>query len=151
MPTGSTRSVGPPGGVSTVTFYPSFRVPRETLSDGLTTGCAEAWGSDVQEADVLRIPGDKGSARLDVLPHQHAEQLVGGRGVVEGDLQQDPFVGIHGRVPELAVIHLAEALEALDGLFLGQLAARGLSGLDETVTFAVGVGVLEVVLAPLDL
>src|SRR4051794_14841917 len=102
MPTGSTRSVGGPGGgVSTVTVgavLPADRdgVPRETLRSQATTERI----SDVQEPNILRVTGDKGSARLDVLAHEHTEQLVRGRGVVESDLQQDPLVRVHGRVPQ---------------------------------------------------
>ena len=42
--------------------------------------------SHVEEADVLGVAGDEAAAGLDVLAHEDAEQLVGGRGVLEGDL-----------------------------------------------------------------
>src|SRR5579875_2675519 len=39
--------------------------------------------SDVQEPHVARVADDERAPRLDVLPHEHAEQLVRRRGVVE--------------------------------------------------------------------
>ena len=46
-------------------------------------------GSDVKEADVLRVALDERATLLDVLAHQDREHLVGPRGVLQGDLQQD--------------------------------------------------------------
>src|SRR4051794_11675761 len=42
--------------------------------------------SDIEEPDVLGVALDEAAARLDVLAHQHAEQLVRRRGVVQGHL-----------------------------------------------------------------
>ena len=79
--------------------------------------------SDVKEPDVLGVADDERPARLDVLTHEHAEQLVGGRRVVEGDQAQDPVGGIHRGLPQFLGVHLAEALVALDRILLGELAA----------------------------
>ena len=54
----------------------------------------------VEEADVFRVAGDERTAGLDVFAHQHAEQLVRGRGIIQGDLQQDPVGRIHGGLPQ---------------------------------------------------
>src|SRR3954453_6416749 len=84
--------------------------------------------SDVEEPDVFGVADDEGPPGLDVLAHQHAEQLVRGGRVVEGDQPQDPVGRVHRGLPQLLGVHLAEALVALDplGLLLGQLAPAGL-------------------------
>src|SRR3954452_10758267 len=80
--------------------------------------------SDVEEAEVLSIALDERAPLLDVLTHQHREHLVGLRGVLERDLQQQPVVRVERGVPQLVGVHLAEALVALDRVVLGQLLAR---------------------------
>src|SRR3712207_7523883 len=45
---------------------------------------------------------DEGTACFHVLAHQHAEQLVGGRRVVQRHLTQRPGGRVHRRVPQLA-------------------------------------------------
>src|SRR5690349_23726578 len=97
MPTGSTRSCA---GTSTT--------ERQPLSD-------------VQETNVLGVAHDEAAPRLDVLAHEHAEQLVRGSRVVERDLEQDALGRVHGGVPQLPGVHLAEALEALDPVVLVDL------------------------------
>ena len=47
------------------------------MLDGGYRPAPSASRSDVQEPDVLGVAGDERAARLDVLAHQHAEQLVG--------------------------------------------------------------------------
>src|SRR5699024_5065359 len=64
---------------------------------------------DIQEADVLRVLLDEVAAGLDVLAHQHGENLVRGGGVIHGDLAQRAAVRVHGGVPQLGVVHLAQA------------------------------------------
>ena len=51
--------------------------------------------------------------RLDVVAHQDREHLVGDRGLLDRDLQQRALRRVHGRLPELLGVHLAEALEPL--------------------------------------
>src|SRR5688572_28954974 len=107
--------------------------------------------SDIQEPDVLGVAGDEAAAGFDVLAHEDAEQLVGGRGVLDGDLQQDAGLGVHGGLPQLLGVHLAQALEPLDRVVL-HLAARLGGEPDGRFLLAVGVDVLVAVLAaPLDL
>src|SRR6185312_17352978 len=65
-----------------------FRVSRESL--GYSSGGLAGERLDVQEPHVLGVARDEGAAGLDVLAHQHAEQLVGLRGVVQGHLEQHP-------------------------------------------------------------
>ena len=64
----------------------------------------------------IQVPGFEG-IRLDELPprfhrvaHQDGEQLIRVRRVFNVDLQEAAPLGIHGGFPELARIHLAEAL-----------------------------------------
>src|SRR3954447_3649620 len=56
---------------------------------------AHPTGSDVQEPDVLGVALDERATTLHVLAHQHAEQLVGDGGVVQGDAQQDAPLRVH--------------------------------------------------------
>ncbi len=71
----------------------------------------------------------------DLLAHQHREDLVGGRGILAVDPQQGPRLGVHRRLPELVGVHLAEALEPLDGQVLD------VEFLDDPVAFLLGLGV----------
>src|SRR5215218_10316538 len=74
--------------------------------------------SDVKETHVLRVLLDEVAAALDVFAHQGREDLVGGGRVVHGDLQQGAGLGVHRGLPELLVVHLAEALVPLDSVLL---------------------------------
>src|SRR5919112_4761202 len=71
-------------------------------------GLDASYRLDVEEPDVLRVALDERPALLDVLAHQHGEHLVGLRRVLEGDLQQEPVVGVHRGLPQLVGVHLAE-------------------------------------------
>src|SRR5260370_20289720 len=111
MSTGSVRSYPPSGGsVTSVTFSQSLTQPWNQ-QQGMPP-CR----SDVEEPDVLRVAGNERAARLDVLAHQHAEQLVGLGRVVERDLEQDPLRRVHRGLPQFLGVHLAQALEALHGV-----------------------------------
>src|ERR1700753_459179 len=97
MSTGSVRSCwgdGTPSVVTSVTF------------ESLYVSCRGA--SDVEEPDVLGVALDERSPRLDVLTHQHAEQLVGLGRVVQGHLEQHPVGRVHGGFPQLGRVHLTE-------------------------------------------
>jgi hypothetical protein len=97
----------------------------------------------VEEADVLGVALDERAALLDVLAHEHAEQLVGRGCVVDRGLQQHPALRVHRGLPQLARRHLAETLEALDAASLGiRLPASSPSRLSP-VAFLVGVRVLD--------
>src|SRR5215472_8005745 len=136
MSTGSMRSCPPSGGsVTSVTFA----IPTHTWK---RASIPRASRSDVQEPDVLRVAGDERAAGLDVLAHQHAEQLVGLGGVVERHLEQDPLRRVHRRLPQFLGVHLAQALEALHAVPRPRiLAALGDAGLDQPVALWVTVGV----------
>src|SRR5262245_9267103 len=104
MSTGSVRSCGPAGPpVSTsVTYWPfSFNLsPPEPAGGGAgrhaPTSPPGAAGSDVEEPHVLGVALDERPARLHVLAHEHAEQLVCLGRVVEGDLKEHPVLRVHG-------------------------------------------------------
>src|SRR6266542_6942872 len=88
-------------------------------------------GLDIKEANVLSIALDETAARLDVLTHQHAEQLIRVRCVIERDLQQETCFRVHRRHPELRCRHLTQTLKALDAVVLtGIPLARGETCLD---------------------
>src|SRR5215210_5714280 len=124
--------------------------PRRPPCRGPPRAC-ERWGargplSDVEEADVLGVAGDEAAAGLDVLTHQHAEDVVGRGGVLEGDLPEDARLRVHRGLPQLA-----EPLDPLEHLVL-DLATTPDAGLDARVALLVAVGVLVADLAaPLDL
>src|SRR2546423_13451275 len=84
-----------------------------------------ARASDVEEPHVLGVALDEGPPGLHVLAHEHAEQLVCLRRVVERDLQQHPVRGVHGGVPQLVGVHLAEALEPLYAVAGSRVPAAG--------------------------
>src|ERR1039457_5527806 len=75
--------------------------------------------SDIEEPHFFGVLLDERSARLDPIPPQHGEDLVGRLDVFHRDQLERARHGIHGGVPELVWVHLAEALEALqlDALF----------------------------------
>jgi hypothetical protein len=70
------------------------------LADGLANG--------------KRIPKESGiqryKGRLDVLTHQHREDLVRRGGVVDGHLPQGAGVVVHRGLPQLLRVHLTETL-----------------------------------------
>src|SRR5260370_30484609 len=94
----------------------TFAIPYSTQRMKPAGASGPVSRSDVQEPDVPRVPGDERAARLDVLAHQHAEQLVGLGRVIERYLQQDPPRPVHRGVPQLARVHLPQALEPLHAL-----------------------------------
>ena len=61
---------------------------------------------------------DEVLARPDLLAHEHREHVVGLSRVLRVDLQQRARGRVHGRLPELVGVHLAQALEALHGQVL---------------------------------
>src|ERR1700719_4941049 len=109
MSTGSVRSCPPSCGASVTSV--TSRNPYLKRWKQLTPGGPAA--SDVQEPDVLGVAGDERAAGLDVLAHQHAEQLIGLGRVIQGHLQQDPAGRVHRGFPQLVGVHLAQALEPL--------------------------------------
>ena len=113
---------------------------------GSGTGAAR---SDVEEPHVGGIALDEGAALLDVVAHEDREGLVRVGGLVEGDLLEDPGRGVHGGLPQLVVVHLAQALVALDTAVLGQAAAGLRPGPELVVTLGVGVGELVLGVGPI--
>ena len=51
---------------------------------------------------------------LHLFAHQHRKRGVGGHGVVQGDAAQGALPRVHGGLPQLMGIHLAQSLEAAD-------------------------------------
>src|SRR3990170_3673088 len=91
-------------------------------------------GSDIQRRDVQRVLFDEFPARLDLVPHQAGEDLVGVGLVAELDAQQLPRLRVHRRLPELIGVHLPQALVPLDRLPL----LRGVQHLAQQTQGAVG-------------
>src|SRR5699024_1511716 len=94
---------------------------------------------DIQEAHVLGVLLDEVTSGLDVLAHQHGENLIRSCGVIHGDLAQGAVLGIHGGVPQFRVVHLAQTLVALDAVVLGQALVRCLAGEQRIIAFLIGV------------
>src|SRR5450759_1329848 len=78
--------------------------------------------SDIEEPHFLRVLLDERASRLDLVAHEHREDLVGRLDVFHGyDLERARH-GVHGGVPQLVGVHLAEPLEALQlDAILGEL------------------------------
>ncbi len=65
---------------------------------------------------------DEGAPRLDLVAHQRREDPVGSGRVLDVDADQQALGRVHRRLPELLLVHLAEALEARElQAFLGEL------------------------------
>src|SRR5690625_3169432 len=62
----------------------------------------------------LRVVLDELAARRDLGAHEHLEHLVGVQHVVDRDALQNPRFGVHGGLPQLLGVHLAQTLEPLD-------------------------------------
>src|SRR5215468_8115895 len=73
-----------------------------------------AGGSDVEVTHVECVLLDELPPRLDLVAHQGGEDLVGLVCILDLDLEQRARLGVHGRLPELRRVHLAETLVALD-------------------------------------
>ncbi len=65
-------------------------------------------GLHVQGAHVAGVLGDEVTPRLHLVAHERGEHLVGDGGVVHRDLQQGALVGVHGGLPQLLRVHLAQ-------------------------------------------
>src|SRR4051812_27526667 len=78
--------------------------------------------SDIEEG-VLRVLLDEDASRLDLVAHQHREELVGGARILDVDPDEQPLRGIHRGLPKLLRVHLPEALVTgeLGADLLGQL------------------------------
>src|SRR5208283_6236297 len=71
--------------------------------------------SDVKVRHLLCMAHDEILPYLHILAHQGLEHLVRFVRVLDRDLEEDPVLGVHGRVPELLGVHLAKTLVPLDG------------------------------------
>src|SRR5674476_1403042 len=69
--------------------------------------------SDIEEPHFLRVLLDELASRLDLVAHQHREDLVGRLDVFHRHELERARHGVHGGVPKLVGVHLAEPLEAL--------------------------------------
>src|SRR4029079_11918968 len=126
---------------------PVFSVPQaKQLWGSNAKRSSMRWATRASDVKIPDLPGlglDELLARLDLLAHELREDLVRGGRVLAVDLEQRPRLRVHGRLPELVGVHLAEALEPLDGdvldvhllhdavtLLLGRGITRALAGAD---------------------
>jgi len=106
MPSVETRSVSE-----------DWLASRGGTTDGMVALLADASGYDCQSptptplhVQVPRFQGvllDELAARLDLVAHQDAEQVVGGPRVVHADLKHRTLGGVQRRVAEFLGVHLA--------------------------------------------
>src|SRR6185312_4878313 len=94
---------------------------------------------EVQVPDLAGLAADEVAPRLDALAHERAEGLVRFAGVAHRDLEQRSRLRVHGGLPELIGVHLAQPLEALHADVLGPSLAREL--LDCLVTLLLVLGI----------
>ncbi len=64
------------------------------------------------------------AAVLDLLTHQDGEDLVGDGGVLEPDLEEGAALRVHGGLPQLVGVHLAETLVPLGSTSLAASGVR---------------------------
>ena len=69
---------------------------------------------NIQEADVAGVFLDELLARLHLLAHKLAHHALGLHGIVDVHLQKRAGCRLHGGLPQLLGVHLAEALVALN-------------------------------------
>src|ERR1022692_982402 len=67
---------------------------------------------------VQRVLLDEFAPRFDRIAHQRRKDVIGRHGIFDAHLHQTPALRIDRRIPELARVHLAQALVALDALTL---------------------------------
>jgi hypothetical protein len=67
--------------------------------------------SNVEVLYLERVLLDELAPGLDIVAHQRGKQVIGPGDIFELNLEQGPLRGVHGRIPELVGVHLAEALE----------------------------------------
>src|ERR1019366_9469584 len=157
MSTGSVRSysgAGAPPASTSVTCQPLPCLFRGQVSQipGESRAASPPVDLDVEEPDILCVSLDERPPCFDVLAHQHAEQLVGLRRVVERHLPQDALGRVHRGFPQLARVHLAQALVPLDAVLRPRVPATRLDArLDDRVPLPVGVDVVRLHPAPLPL
>ena len=92
---------------------------------------------------------DELAAGLDVVPHEDAEEVVGGARVVHADAEQRAVGRVERRLAELFGVHLAQALEAGDREALLARRADGGGQLAQTLQADLVLAAAEVVAAPL--
>src|SRR5437868_2010813 len=88
--------------------------PMASSAIFIGTETRDASGLDVQVAHGLRVRLDEAFAGVHVVAHQDVENLVGLHRVLDLDPQQHAVLGVHGGIPELLGVHLAETLVAGD-------------------------------------
>src|SRR6185436_15635323 len=71
-------------------------------------------GLDIEELDVAGVSLYERAPRLYLIAHQHREQLIGGRRVVDRHELEGARLRVHGRLGELVGVHLTEAFEPLE-------------------------------------
>lgn len=64
-------------------------------------------GSDIQLANVERVGLDEVAPWLDLVAHQHGENLLCFHRIVDTNLEQHPAIRVHSGLPELVRIHFA--------------------------------------------
>src|SRR5690554_408500 len=75
-----------------------------------------SYASNIEIGYCQGVLLDELATRFHMVAHQRVEDLVGGDGVVDGDLQHAAVFRIHGGFPQLVGVHLTQPLVALDGM-----------------------------------
>src|SRR5215475_8324783 len=75
-------------------------------------------GLDIQILHGQRMFFDELAPGLHFVTHQRRENIVGFDSVFNTHLQEHASLGVHGRFPEMLVVHLPETFVALDVLTL---------------------------------
>src|SRR5947207_9878023 len=70
--------------------------------------------SYVEEPHVIGVRRDEVLAQLDVVAHKDAAHLIGDGSFLDVDLQERATRRIHGGDTQLAEVHLAQALQAVE-------------------------------------
>src|SRR2546426_1446994 len=102
-----------PVSASRVAIYEIPR-PSESRPAANPAVCLQRAGLYIQELHIASVLFDELAARLDLIAHQHREELVRRGGVVDRDLLKRARGRVHRRHSKLVGVHLSEPLEALE-------------------------------------
>src|SRR5829696_6497974 len=118
---GSIPAIGPPPSSTLVIPAPPSEVPTSLRVGSARLVARPRARSYVQEPHVLGVGHDEVLPQLDVVTHEDADGAVGQRRLLHRHLEQRAPGRVHGRLPELLPVHLAEALQAVELVLLARV------------------------------
>src|SRR3989344_47395 len=94
--------------------FPAVSPSCRTCSAARPTVCGSCGSSDVEVLHFEGVLLDERSPGLHIVAHEQGEDLVSVHRVLDSHPYETPPLWVHGRLPELPGVHLAQSLVALD-------------------------------------